>query len=83
MTEGGAFAAGASQQRQRLYREAIGNHKRVLELSRASGEQSGDTDALGAIADCYTELGDLECAAKYYDRYISRLEAGSELDSQD
>ena len=77
------MCAGASQQRQRLYQDAIGNHKRVLELSAASGERSGDTDALGAIADCYTELGDLECAAKYYDRYISCLESGAELDNQD
>lgn len=46
----------------------------VLELSKREGEESGNTEAYGAIADCYTELGDLEKAAKFYDQYIARLE---------
>ncbi|GER44515.1 tetratricopeptide repeat protein [Striga asiatica] len=39
------------------------------------GEESGNMEAYGAITDCYTELGDLERATKYYDQYISRLQS--------
>ena len=46
----------------------------VLDISEREREDSGNTEAYGAIADCYTELGDLERAAKFYDKYISRLE---------
>ncbi|XP_072972613.1 protein FLUORESCENT IN BLUE LIGHT, chloroplastic-like isoform X2 [Typha angustifolia] len=70
-----ARGLGASLQRQGKYREAIKYHSKVLELSKQIGEDSGSTEAYGAIADCYTELGDLERAAKVYDKYISRLEA--------
>lgn len=66
--------SGASLQRQGKYREAINYHSMVLELSKREGEESGNTEAYGAIADCYTELGDLEKAAKFYDQYIARLE---------
>ena len=45
----------------------------VLEISERIGEHTGDTDALGAIADLYTEQGDLEKAGAYYDRYITAL----------
>jgi len=45
-----------------------------LEISKRVGEDSGTTEAYGAIADCYTELGDLERAGKFYDKYIARLE---------
>ncbi|PHU13456.1 Protein FLUORESCENT IN BLUE LIGHT, chloroplastic [Capsicum chinense] len=69
-----ARGLGASLQRQGKYREAIKYHSLVLELSARHGEDSGSTEAYGAIADCYTELGDLEQAAKYYDLYIARLE---------
>ncbi|OIS96246.1 PREDICTED: protein FLUORESCENT IN BLUE LIGHT, chloroplastic-like [Nicotiana attenuata] len=69
-----ARGLGASLQRQGKYREAIKYHSMVLEISARHGEESGNTEAYGAIADCYTELGDLEQAAKYYDNYIARLE---------
>jgi hypothetical protein len=46
----------------------------VLSISEREGEDSGSTEAFGAIADCYTELGDLEKAGQYYDKYIARLE---------
>ncbi|CAI9782404.1 unnamed protein product [Fraxinus pennsylvanica] len=68
-----ARGLGASLQRQGKYREAIKYHSLVLEISQREGEESGNTEAYGAIADCYTELGDLERAAKYYDQYIARL----------
>lgn len=69
-----ARGLGASCQRQRMYREAIKYHSMVLAISEKAKEHTGDTEAYGAIADCYTELGDLETAAKYYDKYIERLE---------
>ncbi|KAG2728604.1 hypothetical protein I3843_01G207900 [Carya illinoinensis] len=69
-----ARGLGASLQRLGKYREAIKYHSMVLAISEREGEDSGNTEAYGAIADCYTELGDLERAAKFYDKYISRLE---------
>ncbi|KAL3699262.1 hypothetical protein R1sor_017284 [Riccia sorocarpa] len=69
-----ARGLGASCQRQGKYREAIKYHTMVLNISHMTRENSGDTEAYGAIADCYTELGDLETAGKFYDRYIGRLE---------
>ncbi|KAK6152514.1 hypothetical protein DH2020_015149 [Rehmannia glutinosa] len=70
-----ARGIGASLQRQGKFRDAIKYHTMVLEISQREGEESGNTEAYGAIADCYTELGDLERAAKYYDQYISRLQS--------
>ena len=32
-------------------------------------------EALGAIADIYTELGDLENAGRYYDMYLNQIDA--------
>ena len=46
----------------------------VLSFSKMTGEDSGVTEAYGAIADCYTELGELEKAGKFYDEYIARLD---------
>ncbi|KAL6634643.1 hypothetical protein ACP70R_027314 [Stipagrostis hirtigluma subsp. patula] len=68
-----ARGLGASLQQLGKYREAMRYYSKVLELSKETGEDSGCTEAYGAIADCYTELGDLERAAKVYDKYISRL----------
>ncbi|KAF3949652.1 hypothetical protein CMV_024507 [Castanea mollissima] len=69
-----ARGLGASLQRQGKYREAIKYQSMVLAISEREGEDSGNTEAYGAIADCYTELGDLERAGKFYDKYISGLE---------
>ncbi|KAL2933161.1 Protein FLUORESCENT IN BLUE LIGHT chloroplastic [Bienertia sinuspersici] len=69
-----ARGLGASLQRQGKYQEAIKYHNMVLGISKRAGESSGNTEAYGAIADCYTELGDLEKAGKFYDKYIARLE---------
>lgn len=33
----------------------------------------GDADAYGVIADCYTDLGEYEKAAQFYDRYIDTM----------
>ncbi|XP_073145915.1 protein FLUORESCENT IN BLUE LIGHT, chloroplastic [Henckelia pumila] len=70
-----ARGLGASLQRQGKFRDAVKYHSMVLEISQREGEESGNTEAYGAIADCYTELGDLERAAKYYDQYIARLQS--------
>ncbi|KAJ8534635.1 hypothetical protein K7X08_016363 [Anisodus acutangulus] len=70
-----ARGLGASLQRQGKYKEAIEYHSMVLDISARNGEDSGSTEAYGAIADCYTELGDMERAAKYYDQYIARLQS--------
>ncbi|XP_055813118.1 protein FLUORESCENT IN BLUE LIGHT, chloroplastic-like isoform X2 [Solanum dulcamara] len=70
-----ARGLGASLQRQGKYKEAIECHSMVLDISARNGEESGSTEAYGAIADCYTELGDIERAAKYYDQYIARLQS--------
>ncbi|CAI0473139.1 unnamed protein product, partial [Linum tenue] len=69
-----ARGLGASLQRQGQYLDAIQYHMMVLAISKREGEESGNTEAYGAIADCYTELGDLEQAGKFYDQYIARLE---------
>ncbi|KAK4780362.1 hypothetical protein SAY87_016468 [Trapa incisa] len=66
---------GASLQRQGKYREAIKYFSMVLKISERAGEDSGNTEAYGAIADCYTELGELEKAGIFYDKYIARLES--------
>ncbi|KAI3671662.1 hypothetical protein L1987_87402 [Smallanthus sonchifolius] len=70
-----ARGLGASMQRQGKHKEAIKYHSMVLSISEREGEDSGNTEAFGAIADCYTELGDLEKAATSYDQYIARLQA--------
>ncbi|KAJ6790794.1 protein FLUORESCENT IN BLUE LIGHT, chloroplastic-like isoform X1 [Iris pallida] len=69
-----ARGLGASLQRQGKYKDAIKYHSLVLEVSKKANDDSGTTEAYGAIADCYTELGDLERAGKFYDVYIARLE---------
>ncbi|KAK4487506.1 hypothetical protein RD792_005850 [Penstemon davidsonii] len=51
-----ARGLGASLQRQGKYRDAIKYHSMVLEISEKEGEESGNAEAYGAIADCYTEL---------------------------
>ncbi|KAK3158326.1 hypothetical protein QOZ80_2AG0135690 [Eleusine coracana subsp. coracana] len=71
-----ARGLGASLQRLGKYKEAMRYYSKVLELSKETGEDSGCTEAYGAIADCYAELGDLERAAKVYDKYIARMQPG-------
>jgi hypothetical protein len=34
---------------------------------------AGDADAYGTIADCYTDLGDLEHAGRFYDKFIETM----------
>lgn len=52
---------------------AIAELKEVLNISTSLNDNTGDMDALGAIADLYTELGDLENAGRYYDLYLNQM----------
>jgi tetratricopeptide (TPR) repeat protein len=52
---------------------AIADLKEVLTISQQLDDNTGDMDALGAIADLYTELGDLENAGRYYDLYLNQI----------
>lgn len=45
----------------------------VLALSNEMGDHLGDVDAYGTIADIYTELGNFDKAAEYYDKYIGGM----------
>lgn len=65
------LAAAARLQGQ--FRPAIKYLERVLEISRDMGEYTGDADAYGTIADCYTDLDMFEQAAEYYDKYIQAM----------
>lgn len=58
---------------QKQHRTAIKHLERVLELSKEIGDNVGDADAYGTIADIYTEIGEFEKAALYYDKYISKM----------
>ncbi|GFR50693.1 hypothetical protein Agub_g12946 [Astrephomene gubernaculifera] len=55
------------------YRQAVKHLERVLEISREIGEYTGDADAYGTMADCFTDMGEFEKAATYYDKYIERM----------
>lgn len=52
---------------------AIQHLERVLEISNGMGDHVGDADAYGTIADIYTDMGQFEKAAKYYDQYIEKM----------
>lgn len=55
------------------YPQAIEYLQRVLEISDETGDHIGDADAYGTIADIYTELGEFEKAAEFYDKYIGKM----------
>ena len=56
------------------YKKAIEYLERVIQISDETGDHLGDTDALGVIADCYTELDDFELAAQFYDKYLAAMD---------
>ena len=64
----------ASSRMQGNNQQAIKYLKSVLELSQKMNEYTGDSDAYGSIADIYADLGDFDRAAKYYDKYIERMQ---------
>ena len=55
------------------YSQAIEYLERVLQISDDSGDHVGDADAYGTIADIYTEMGEFEKAAEFYDKYIGKM----------
>ncbi|KAL4427907.1 hypothetical protein ABPG75_001996 [Micractinium tetrahymenae] len=67
----------ASARMQGQLRQAVKHLERVLEISREIRDFVGDADAYGTIADIYTDLNDFDAAAKYYDKYIERMNADS------
>lgn len=56
------------------HKAAIQHLLRVLEISKEMDDFVGDADAYGTIADIYTEMGNFDTAAQYYDRYIERMD---------
>ena len=44
-----------------------------VKLCEEHNDQETKGDTLGVIADIYTDLGEIELAAKYYDEYIQML----------
>lgn len=56
------------------HRAAIQHLLRVLEISKEMSDTVGDADAYGTIADIYTEMGNFDTAAQFYDKYIERME---------
>ena len=59
------------------HKQAIKYFERILEISKEMGEFTGDSDAFGSIADCYTDLGEFEKAALFYDKYLVTMEGSS------
>ncbi|KAK3240690.1 hypothetical protein CYMTET_49485 [Cymbomonas tetramitiformis] len=55
------------------FKAAVQDLQEVLEISKRMKDYTGDSDALGTIADIYTEMGDLETAGKYYDMYLDEM----------
>ena len=55
------------------YEQAIDYLMEVLALSKIMKDTVGDVDAYGSIADIYTELGNFDKAAEYYDLYIAGM----------
>jgi len=64
---------GATRKAMGEFAEAIRRMEEVLEISKAIKDFTGDMDAIGSIADMYTELGDLEKAGAYYDMYLNKI----------
>lgn len=55
------------------YEQAIDYLMEVLALSKVMNDHVGDVDAYGSIADIYTEIGNFDKAAEYYDKYIAGM----------
>ena len=65
---------GAALERLGRFEEALREMETVLSLSETHDDHSGQTDALGVIADIYTDMDRLEEAAEYYDKYFTSLQ---------
>ena len=47
---------------------------RVLEISKEMDDFVGDADSYCTISDIYTEMGNFDTAAQFYDKYIERMD---------
>lgn len=75
--------SGASLQMQGKFHEAIICYSAVLASSKQEGkvrskrkregEDSGDAEAYRAIAECFTELGKVDLAKAFYEKYSNSL----------
>jgi tetratricopeptide (TPR) repeat protein len=65
---------GAALERLGKFKPALESMKIVLALSTEHDDHSGETDALGVIADIYADMDELEEAAEYYDKYFNSLQ---------
>ena len=72
---------GAALERLGRYGEALEAMQTVLSLSVDHDDHSGETDALGVIADIYTDMDQLEIASEYYDRYFQSLQEEDALNA--
>lgn len=64
---------GAALQLEGKNKDALECMQKVLKLCEEHNDQECKGDTLGVIADIYTDLGEIELAAKYYDEYIQML----------
>ncbi|KAK3283173.1 hypothetical protein CYMTET_9121 [Cymbomonas tetramitiformis] len=64
---------GAAHEQLGDYALALDYMQKVLQMCEEHGELVGKSDALGFIADLYTDMGELEKAASYYDKYIDAM----------
>jgi len=69
---------GAALVKMGRFTEALKAMETVLRLSKEHDDFAGETDALGVLADIYTDLDRLEEAAAFYDRYFLCLEKGED-----
>lgn len=65
---------GSAKNRLGDYAGALAAMQEVLRLSEENRDPAARSDALGAIADLYTEMNKLEDAAHYYDLHLQSLE---------
>lgn len=64
---------GAAYQLEGKNKDALECMQKVLKLCEEHNDLESKGDTLGVIADIYTDLGEIELAAKYYDDYIQML----------
>merc|ERR1719183_502163 len=61
---------GAASQLEGKNKDALMYMQKVLALCEEHDDQAQIGDTLGVIADIYTDMGEIELAAKFYDDYI-------------
>ncbi|GJV00942.1 protein fluorescent in blue light, chloroplastic isoform X2 [Tanacetum coccineum] len=81
----GDGGSGRTLHRQGKHQDAVKYHKMVILIPGREGEDSVKKEAFGKIADCYTEIGELEKATnmtntllyyKYIDQFINHTKNG-------